>query len=89
MRRAPAGAPGNWQPMAAEGDSSAGRFRLWIDDACITACQCVLIDPDLFGFDDDGITRVLVGEVNGAKLAGASAAVDNCPIGAIHLDPMP
>ncbi len=74
--------------MAAEGDS-AGRFRLWIDDACITSGQCVLIDPDLFTFDDDGITRVLVGEVTGAKLPGASAAVDNCPIGAIHLDPMP
>lgn len=75
--------------MAAEGDSPAGHFRLWIDDACITSGQCVLIDPDLFAFDDDGITRVLVGEVNGAKLTGASAAVDNCPIGAIHLDPMP
>lgn len=75
--------------MAAEHDSPAGRFRLWIDDACITAGQCVLIDPDLFGFDDDGTTRALVSEVTGAKLTGASAAVANCPIGAIHLDPAP
>ena len=75
--------------MATEQDPSSGRFRLWIDDACITACQCVLIDPDLFGFDDGGVTRVLVGEVTADKLSSASTAVDNCPIGAIHLDPSP
>ncbi|MDE0654549.1 MAG: ferredoxin [bacterium] len=75
--------------MASEHDPSMGRFRLWIDDACITATQCVLIDPDLFGFDDDGVTVVLVGEVTGEQLPSASAAVDNCPIGAIHLDPAP
>ena len=73
--------------MGDDQPSSAGRFRLWIDDACIAACQCVLIDPELFGFDDDGVTRVLVAEVTGEKLPNASAAVDNCPIGAIHLDP--
>ena len=75
--------------MATEHDPPSGRFRLWIDDACITACQCVLIDPDLFGFDEDGVTVVLRGEVTGDKLTGAATAVDNCPIGAIHLDPMP
>lgn len=65
---------------------SAGRFRLRIDDACISSGQCVLIDPDLFGFDDDGMTRVLVTEVSGERLPNASAAVANCPIGAIHLE---
>ncbi|MCY3663846.1 MAG: ferredoxin [bacterium] len=75
--------------MGDDRQSSTGRFRLWIDDACITACQCVLIDPELFGFDDDGVTVVLVDEVPGDKLPSASAAVDNCPIGAIHLDPTP
>ena len=75
--------------MATEHDPPAGRFRLWIDDACITAAQCVLIDPELFGFDDDGVTRVLVDEVPGDKLPSASDAVANCPIGAIHLDPAP
>ena len=75
--------------MAAEQGFPAGRFRLWIDDACITSGQCVLIDPELFGFDDDGATRVLVAEVTGDTLPSASAAVANCPIGAIHLDPMP
>ena len=76
-------------PETTEQYPSSGQFRLWIDDACITACQCVLIDPELFGFDDDGVTRVLVDEVPAEKLPGASAAVDNCPIGAIHLDPLP
>lgn len=75
--------------MAPEPDPSTGRFRLWIDDACITAGQCVLIDPDLFAFDDDSITVVLIEEVTGEQLLSASAAVDNCPIGAIHLDPLP
>lgn len=72
--------------MAAEQDSRAGRFRLWIDDACIGSGQCVLIDPDLFDFADDGTTRVRVDEVAGEKLPSASAAVANCPIGAIHLE---
>ncbi len=67
----------------------AGRYRLWIDDACISSGQCVLIDPELFGFEDDGTTRVLVSAVTGDKLPDASAAVANCPIGAIHLDPAP
>ena len=75
--------------MGDERHSSSGRFRLWIDDACITSGQCVLIDPELFGFDDDGVTRVLVAEVTDYTLPSASAAVANCPIGAIHLDPMP
>jgi len=67
----------------------AGRYRLRIDDACISSGQCVLIDPELFGFGDDGTTRVLTGEVAGDDLPGADAAVANCPIGAIHLDPAP
>lgn len=70
-------------------ENPGGRFRLWIDDACITSCQCVRIDPELFGFDEDGTTVVLIGEVPADKLASASAAVDNCPIEAIHLDPLP
>lgn len=76
-------------PEITEQDPSSGRFRLWIDDTCITAGRCVVIDPELFGFDDDGITRVLVDEVPSDKLSSAAAAVDNCPIGAIHLDPTP
>ena len=64
----------------------AGRFRLWIDDACIGSGQCVIVDPELFDFDDDGATRVLVAEVTGDKLPSASTAVANCPIGAIHLE---
>lgn len=75
--------------MGDDHGSSTGRFRLWIDDACISSGQCVLIDPELFGFADDGSTRVLVDEVTDDTLPGASAAVANCPIGAIHLDPMP
>lgn len=75
--------------MGDDRPSSAGRFRLRIDDACISSGQCVLIDPDLFDFDDDGATRVLVAEVAGEKLPNASDAVANCPIGAIHLDPAP
>ncbi len=72
--------------MGAEQDSHAGRFRLWIDDACITSGQCVLIDPELFTVGNDGITQVLVDAVTGDKLPEASAAVANCPIGAIHLE---
>ena len=72
--------------MAAEQDRSAGRFRLWIDDACVGSGQCVLIDPELFDFDDNGTTRVLAGEVTGAQLPTASSAVANCPIGAIHME---
>ena len=75
--------------MAAEQERSAGRFRLWIDDACVGSGQCVLIDPELFDFDDDGTTRVLAGEVTGAQLPTASSAVANCPIGAIHLEEAP
>ena len=75
--------------MAAEQDPSSRRFRLWIDDACVGSGQCVLIDPELFDFDDDGTTRVLVSEVTGERLPNASAAVANCPIGAIHLDRAP
>lgn len=71
--------------MGDDRSSSTGRFRLRIDDACIGSGQCALIDPDLFGFDD-GRTRVLVAEVTGEKLPNASAAVANCPIGAIHLE---
>ena len=77
--------------MAAEApaDASRRRARLWIDDACVGSGQCVLIDPDLFDFDDDGTTRVLVAEVTGERLAGASAAVANCPVGAVHLEAAP
>ena len=75
--------------MAAEQDRSGSRFRLWIDDACVGSGQCVLIDPELFDFDDDGTTRVLAGKVTGAQLPTASSAVANCPIGAIHMEAAP
>ena len=72
--------------MDSEQAAPTGRFRLWIDDACISSGQCVLIDPDLFDYDDDGTTRVLADEVTGAQLPTARDAVANCPIGAIHLE---
>ena len=72
--------------MTAEQAPPTGRFRLWIDDACVGSGQCVLIDPELFDFDDDGTTRVLIGHVSAEKLPNATAAVANCPIGAIHLE---
>ena len=77
--------------MAAEAPADASRrwARLWIDDACVGSGQCVLIDPELFDFDNDGTTRVLVTEVTGEKLPNASAAVANCPVGAVHLEAAP
>ncbi len=75
--------------MSDDQPDATARFRLRVDDACITTGQCVLIDAELFGFDDNGVTRVLVAEVPAEKLAAATEAVANCPIGAIHLDRAP
>ncbi|MDA4108508.1 ferredoxin [Mycolicibacterium holsaticum] len=48
--------------------------------------RCEIIAPQIFAVGDDGISRVLVGEIAPAHLTDAQEAVDSCPEQAITLE---
>lgn len=47
--------------------------------------RCVLVNPEVFDFDDDGYGVVLESEPGPEYADDITTAVDNCPEGAITL----
>ncbi len=62
-------------------------MRVVIDKlACEGYGKCERIAPDLFKMDAGGVAYVLIdGDLNPERLARAKAAVQLCPVKAIHL----
>lgn len=53
--------------------------------ACVGAGQCVMVAPDVFDQDDEGIVELLGPEPKGAALDAATRAARLCPARAISL----
>jgi ferredoxin len=54
-------------------------------DKCIGAGTCVVIAPDIFDQDDDGIVHILNEEVGEDRRAAVNEAIDFCPARALML----
>ena len=60
-------------------------MRVFVDqERCEGHGQCVAAAPELFGFDDDGVTVVLQDPVAPDCADAASAAVRRCPVAALR-----
>lgn len=53
-------------------------------DACIGCGACIAIDPDHFGFDDNGLSEVINNE--NVECENVVTAVESCPTNAISLN---
>jgi len=64
------------------------RAHLVIDmDLCVGHARCSALAPDLVALDELGAPAVEPGGVDAAHLDAARLAVNNCPEGAIRLEP--
>jgi ferredoxin len=56
-------------------------------DKCVASGQCVMLAPDVFDQDDDGIVTTLVEDTNdaGGSSNAVSEAIRVCPARAISL----
>jgi ferredoxin len=53
-------------------------------DVCIGSQTCILIDPETFSLDSDGLSYVFNG--NFTNLDKIQEAADNCPVSAIVIE---
>lgn len=53
-------------------------------DVCIQAGNCVMVAPEVFDQDDDGIVVVLTEEVTGESIEHARDAINLCPANALR-----
>lgn len=56
-------------------------------DRCQGHGQCVMVAPELFELDDDGLSTALRDDLAGEELEVARAAELACPVSAIRLIP--
>lgn len=63
-----------------------GTMRIVADtEKCVGAGTCVVIAPDIFDQNDDGIVKVLDDSPGEDRIAAVQEAVDFCPAQAILL----
>ena len=61
-------------------------MRIEIDrDVCIGSAQCALTAPGVFTQDEDGLSEVLPGRVDGGGDPRLREAVRTCPVRAISV----
>jgi ferredoxin len=62
-------------------------MRIIIDqERCEGHGQCVAAAPEVFAFDDDGLTVVLQDPVDATAEDAARAAVRRCPVAALQIE---
>jgi ferredoxin len=62
-------------------------MRIFVDqDRCEGHGQCVAAAPEIFEFDDDGLTVVVQDPVGPAAEEAARAAARRCPVAALHIE---
>jgi ferredoxin len=62
-------------------------MRIIIDqERCEGHGQCVAAAPEVFGFDDDGLTVVRQDPVGPAAADDTRAAVRRCPVAALQIE---
>ncbi len=53
------------------------------ENTCIGCGACVSICPDVFDFNDDGISKVKVDKIDDKNKSEVEDAIASCPVGAI------
>jgi len=53
---------------------------------CIASGNCILVAPELFSHDDEGLVVARVTRLSAAQLADARSAAAACPVAAIELE---
>jgi ferredoxin len=62
-------------------------MRIFIDqERCEGHGQCAAAAPEVFAFDDDGLTVVLTDPVDPTAEDAARAAARRCPVAALHIE---
>ena len=61
------------------------RYRVEVTEECIGSAQCILLAPEAFALDDDGLSTVQLDEVPPSMLEAVKMAELSCPMGAIRL----
>lgn len=54
-------------------------------DGCISCGLCVDVCPEVFSFNEDGLSQPIEGDIPGDALARAEEARDGCPTSVIDL----
>jgi ferredoxin len=68
---------------------SAPRWRILVSDDCMSSGQCLMTSPDLFRFNEDGVSEPVYEAVPEDRTEELRRAVDGCPVGAIAIDAVP
>ncbi|MBQ3421354.1 MAG: ferredoxin [Romboutsia sp.] len=55
-------------------------------DACIGCGACQMIAPEVFEINDDGVSEVIMNEVDEDQKDEVKSAVESCPTGAISTE---
>ena len=55
-------------------------------DACIGCGACQMIAPEVFEINDDGISEVIMKEIDEDQKDEVASAVESCPTGAISTE---
>ena len=61
-------------------------MRVGVSEDCAGTGQCVVIAPDVFGLDADGLSMVIREPDSPQLLAAARSAADMCPMAAIRVE---
>lgn len=61
-------------------------MRVVVTEDCAGTGQCVIVAPDVFDFDADGLSRVLIENPTGQALEDARRAAALCPMAAIRIE---
>ena len=55
-------------------------------DACIGCGACQMIAPEVFEINDDGVSEVIMNEIDEDQKDEVASAVESCPTGAISTE---
>lgn len=61
-------------------------MRVVITEDCAGTGQCVMVAPQVFELDSDGLSTVIISPDTHELQQAARAAADLCPMAAIHLE---
>jgi ferredoxin len=65
-----------------------GTMKVWVDpDLCVGHGRCYELAPEIYGEDERGHCLILQKKVSGDRAKAALLGADNCPEGAIFVEP--
>lgn len=61
-------------------------MKAYVDqDGCISCGVCIDVCPEVFSYNDDGVSQAIEGDISDKYLEQAEEARDGCPVSVIDL----